>query len=421
MSGADKKTFSLQPKNFSGYFTVGEVDYPINFRVWSLEDLRLHIEVEPITQQLFVALMNYPSEPGSYVRNYLLRGVTPEGDTFESDSIHIDHLNSGSNITIRLSARKATVVVKITPPAKSPQLQFCLRGFKSFRNPIIETKLGKLRVGGSPKITSDDDASGFIALQAPDDAAPNDWSQKADEFLQFIHYGLCFGHGSRLQIPRTDLITADNWEATFYSGDGFGQNLAPIPFLNQGPFIEALVKRYESLAPFPDMLWTTIGWLHSDTTIDEVRLVTSMTALEAIVEHVIPDQMTTVIPKEDFAPIRDKLLETLSTNFVKSEERKIFEGSIKGLNRKTLSQKIQTLRNFYELSTDKFSDSDITAIIKLRNALVHKGTGIAETDIWRNIKFIRALITHIMMKEIGYSGGFDDYLPAKQTTDELVT
>lgn len=56
------------------------------------------------------------------------------------------------------------------------------------------------------------------------------------------------------------------------------------------------------------MQWMAIGWLHIENPFDEVRFLMSMTALEAVVEHLIPQILTTVMPKLNFEPLRKKLL-----------------------------------------------------------------------------------------------------------------
>lgn len=123
-----------------------------------------------------------------------------------------------------------------------------------------------------------------------------------------------------------DFLIDNRWEVTYYEGNGFGPGLPPIHHINQGQFIEALAKRFDDPEPFPDMLWTAVGWLHNNNTFDEGRFLMSMTALEAIVEHITPKSLTTVIPKEVFRIVRDNLVEVLSVSPLDDTPRQIFEG-----------------------------------------------------------------------------------------------
>ena len=95
---------------------------------------------------------------------------------------------------------------------------------------------------------------------------------------------------------------------TLYKGSPFESNLLVVHHLNLGPFLETLVRRFELRPAFPDILWVATGWLHSGAKFNEVRFLTSMIALEVVVDGVLPEKLTTNIPKVTFAPLRDALL-----------------------------------------------------------------------------------------------------------------
>lgn len=246
-------------------------------------------------------------------------------------------------------------------------------------------------------------------MPAIDDTDLADWFSRADDFLTFLHRGLGFSHGGRLQTPRLDVLDGDRWEATYYAGNGFVRSLSPIPHLNQGPFIEALTRRYEREPPVPDMLWTAIGWLHSDVLSDEGRFLMSMTALETVVDHLIPKTLTTIIPKPAFYNVRDKLLEVLADCGLDDTSAAIFAGKIKALNGCSLSQKVVALRDHYGLSAQEFSDDEIVAAIQAHNGIVHTGQTAGRRESWPKVVFVRELITRIVFGELDYAGPFEAY------------
>ncbi|KDC32845.1 hypothetical protein L505_0527 [Bordetella bronchiseptica F4563] len=289
-------------------------------------------------------------------------------------------------------------------------MRLWFRGFKSFRNAPVIMSLGTVQVVGPNKLSSQDEMAGYVAIQAPEGVIASDWFNKADKFLTFMHRGLAFAHGGRLQTPRLDELDGSRWKATLYDGDGFPKSLAPIHFLNQEPFINALVARFDESALFPDMLWTAVGWLHSFNSFDEVRYLVSMTALETVIEHVIPKTQTTVIPKAAFSPIRDRLLTALESDDLKNTAKDVFAGRVKGLNSRTLSQKMQALRDHYGLPADVFSDDAITGIIKARNNIVHTGESKESRDLFQKEIFIREFITRIVFHEVGYNGPYESYV-----------
>src|SRR5205823_135278 len=114
-------------------------------------------------------------------------------------------------------------------------------------------------------------------------------------------------HGGRVQTPRVDFMKESTSEITFFEGTGFMRELPVQHSINQGPFIEALVRRYERTGPLPDILWTALGWVQTDTTFDEIRFLSGMTAVETIIESQFPKRRSAIISKQHFKSLRQKL------------------------------------------------------------------------------------------------------------------
>lgn len=292
-------------------------------------------------------------------------------------------------------------------------MRLWFRGFKSSLNPPVKTALGLVDVRGAWKIVDTDDINGFVAVHAEQDTELDGWVDKADTLLTFLHRGLAFARGARLQAPGLELRIDDRWEATYYDGVGSSSGLAPIHPLNQDPFIKALCNRFEDPKQIHPMLWTAIGMMNTETSLVEVRLLMSMTALDAIVGHLIPKTMTTVMPKTDFAEVRDKLLDALSdVKFGDESHGAIFAAKIKQLNGRTLSQKVQALRDHYGLSKDVFTDEAIVKATKGRNAIAHPSQSSKKENLWPKILFVRDLVSQIVFHEIGYAGSYERYAGA---------
>lgn len=340
-----------------------------------------------------------------------MRGPIPKGATFFSDSADLRGANFGtSGNSIKVLVRKAKVVLNLPEGVPAPRMRLWFRGFKSFRNPLVKMSLGVVEVYGEGKDVAQDDMSGCVTVQAEADTDLDGWVERADDFLTFMHRGLGFANGGRLQTPRLDLLVDNRWEATYYEGDGFGRGLPPVHHLNQGPIIEALARRFDDPRPFPDMLWAAISWLHNDNRFDEGRFLMSMTALETIVEHVIPKTLTTVMSKPDFNAVREKLFAALAETGIDSISLEIYQGKISNLNGRTLAQKIGALRDHYGLPQETFSDEAILAVIRARNGIVHTGESSGRREIWPKVVFVRELISHIVFQEIGYSGPYESYV-----------
>ena len=101
-----------------------------------------------------------------------------------------------------------------------------------------------------------------------------------------------------------------------------------------------------------------------------------MIALEVVVDGVLPEKLTTNIPKVTFTPLRDVLLSELEKHELVDDSMKIFDGKLRQLNQRTLSQRLIALRDHYDLPTDKFPDDDLIGLTKARNRIVHSGKGV---------------------------------------------
>lgn len=342
---------------------------------------------------------------------YELRGRSAAGTTIESDSVSI--VANRHNIqghTIGIEAGEATLVIQLKGKQERPILREWFRSFRSFRNPVIETPLGTMAVHGDTKVPDRDVMSGYVAVQAPAGSVPDDWRQRADAFLLHMQRGIAFAHGGRLQVPRLDYIAGGESITTFYSGEAFRSEFPIQHQLNHGPILKALVDRYFGAGPLPEVLWTALGWMQSDTTFDELRYLTAMTALETIIETELPAKKGTTLPKPDFKALRAELDKVVAASALSEAERKIFSERLSGINRNSLAEKINGLFDHYGLSRDDFSGNVIGSLVKLRNDIVHRGQMPDDVESWPLIILVRELLTRILLTAIGFEGTYCCYV-----------
>jgi len=281
----------------------------------------------------------------------------------------------------------------------------------SFRNPIVETELGKLEVCGNANEVDADDLSGFVAIYANSPDPGQDWIGKAESLLRHMRSGLSLAHGGRLQTPRMDYVSGNVLRMTYFGGSGFRHELPPQYHLNHGPYIEALARRFERQEPLSDVLWTALGWMHTDTGFDETRFLSAMTALETIIENLLPERRGTTVPKAEFKRLSSKFLQIIEgDDGLSPMARQIFVGKLLGLNKKTFGEKIIALFDHYDIPKRDFDDAAIKFLVELRNTIVHKGTLQDDVDIWPQIIMARELITRILLREIGFSGQYCCYI-----------
>lgn len=397
---------------FIGDIIVGETRASVSFRASAGADGQLVIDLDEVSAETFLLAVGTVGQPGTIDDEFSLCGTSDDGKSVHSDRVFVVGHSSGSE-GYQLSVRANIIRLKL-PVEKYPSepfLRVWFRAFKSFRNPTIETKLGLLEVWGSAKDVGPNDISGCIALQAYTSEPGENWRVESESFLQHMQNGLAFAHGGRLQTSRVDFIKDGVWEATFYAGEGSIQELSIQHPLHQRPFIEALVARYETMGPLPDVLWTAVGWMQVETKFDEVRFLTAMTALETIVEHQLPQTRGTIIPKAEYRILREKLKQVVREQESLSEENsKILESKINQINMKTLAQKIDSLFEYIELPKKDFEKNIILDLNKLRNNIVHSGIISEDKNIWGEIILVRELVARIIMRNIGFVGRYECYV-----------
>jgi hypothetical protein len=213
-----------------------------------------------------------------------------------------------------------------------------------------------------------------------------------------------------VQTPLLDCVHGLILERTFFDGSGFARELPVQHSHNQEPFIKALVERYERSGSLPDILWTALGWMQTDTTFNETRFLSGMTALEAIVGS-LPDKHGTIIPEASFKLLRQHIENVVvADDTLSGEARGILIGKVRQLNQKTFSQKIHALFDHYQIPKRDFEGTVVRDLIRLRNDIVHRGSAPDGVDIWPSIVLVRELITRVLLKEIGFVGRYCCYV-----------
>lgn len=409
----------LEAERYVGTLARGGDAAPIAFRLSAGPDFRLKFEVEPGTKELYRVAIKDRAKPGQLVTYFELSAQSESGKSITSDSVSISKSgfnDGGYHVSLKTDA--ATVVLPMEKCAERPLLRLWFRAFRSFRNPINETPLGSVEVWGATKRERVDDVTGYVAIRGPADFEPSTWRAKSDKLLWHMHRGLAFAHGGRLQTPRLDYIEGNVWTATFYAGSASRSEFAAQHQLNHGPFIEALIDRYFSQGALPEVLWTALGWMQSDTTFDEVRFLTAMTALETIIESELPEKRGTTLPKATFKTLRESLHASVNAHAdLSPDQKEDYCLRIGGINRKSFAEKIDALFDHYGISRRDFDGDTIKRLVQLRNEIVHRGYIPDGVDAWPMIILVRELIVRILLSAIGFQGRYCCYIGGEHDRD----
>lgn len=408
-----------KPKDFlptmvlNGQLTMREIDVPVSGTVCAGDDGRLKVDLTPqvLNGKSRAALHEAFGRPGMLVEELVLNAISPTGEKLSSDHAILTKLGT-DNLAIELE--EATITVPLEHPVEKPRMVMWLRGVRNFGPTWADTPLGCVRLMADIKDIQPDNVSGCLALEANNPNVEIDWRHCAERFLTFMRAGLQLAHGGRLQQPILEVYEADSCEATFYAGVGSQPEFKVQNPLNARSFFKTLAKRYFKPEPWPDALWIAQGWMHVETTHDEVRFIGAMTALETLVEA-LPEKNTTILSKVDFKLLRESLLSALNAWPGGSEEaRELYRQRICQMNQANLRQNVEALLEYYDVRADDLLPY-VPKIIDERNEIVHRGEAKALT--WELIIVVREIVTRLVLKALLYEGPYECYLGGMHTRE----
>jgi hypothetical protein len=253
-SRADGHVF--EETTFEGDISINGETAPIKFDVSAGSDCRLRIDADDVDGRTYFLAVRNQGTPGESQEEFILNGTSADDKAIFSERVSIGghgHKDDGRWISLR--PRVCKITVPLERHVENPTLRRWFRSFRSFRNPPIETRFGKLNLWGATENVGPDALSGGVSLEAPSGDPGDTWREEADNFLRHMHRGLGLAHGGRLQNPLIEYSHGLTWERTFFDGAGFTPELPVQYHLNHGPFTQALVNRYEAEGSLPDILW----------------------------------------------------------------------------------------------------------------------------------------------------------------------
>lgn len=402
----------FEKTTFEGKISAGEAEQCLSFVAYAGDDCRLIIDPLTIHASLYLTLSKHMGRPGGHGEPITLSGKSKDGTEFSSRDMHVRGLTSGlSDVQVELGTGEASISVPRS--SKAAQLdagiKLWLRGFRSYRVNPVHSKLGIVSVQGTRESQLSDKVSGAITIQSADGQPDKSWFRDAEAMADFIWRGLQFGHGGRLHVPLIQTYCPKKIVATFYNGNGRPAHLPAVHFSEQSEFVAALVKRFESEESFPDAVWRAVGWLNNDSSIDEVRYLTLMTAIETILHNLVPEASSTLFGKLKFKPIRDALIQALKQFDLHFDDLSKLEEGIKGINRAPISRKLASVIKKYDLPAGVFNDSLVRRLNMQRNAITHEGKALKNDNLWECILLAREMIALIVFSELGYKGRYESY------------
>jgi hypothetical protein len=372
----------------------------------------LKFNVEPLSfegqQSALLKLMQTSSTPGTVTSEFGIDCSSASGKRIKSGrafSTGFCHKNGTLEITIEVN--EAELCMPLGSRSPTPILQFRLCGFRSF-GPGLQatTRLGKVYARGMTGVSGPYEITGNLSVQAGEGPTSQDWREEANNLLMHLRMALSFANGGHLCTPIVEFWENDRLTVTFYRAGSSGTAELPVqPFLHLQQFFKSVAESYDSARSHRDALANAIGWLHVETTHDEVRFLSGMTALEYLASHQLPEASRQLLPEKSFQELRTEIETLLDGNTrITDEIKQAMKARLIGMNRRSLVQNIRALFELWNVSNVDIPNKALRRLVDTRNDIVHRGMTTDSDTLWELIVIVREITARFILALLKIEG-----------------
>lgn len=419
----------IEWNSYSGELSLGADTLAVTFRAGADESGEIELEFAPIKLNdagKFILLKWHDDKNGRMIY-FSLSGTSNDGTRFETTHLSFSSLGefsdaSGTRMTPKGRCAKAVLTFKLTNPAEKPVLVVRLRGFKNFRTEPIDCDLGKVHISGLAEFEDANIVTGTITVQAqerPDDVAA--WHTKADRLAEHVRDIMSLASSSALRVPLIAFYDGDTLIVTAWSQSRASFSAFPIfHFIDLDPIFRAAVQSFFNPPIAINRLSFAIEWFAMEASYNEIRLVAAMTALENLIDSNVTEAEGLILPKKAFEKTRKVLLNVIRACVAKwtsgsEEAMSEVNGTLAGLNRRSMLRKLKLLAQRWNVPLDGISDESMRAAKNARDRVVHRGqyyedASESDADLWTHVTVIREIAVRFLLTAIGFKGRYYSYI-----------
>ena len=407
----------LPPERFTGELAVDGQRIPVQLTAKAGSSGRLQLAVDPIsTANPSVAvgtLIRSFSRPGNAINEFAMECESSDSRRLTSESVYLAGYNRNSEaLHIQLRTREASVTMTATEIRPRPALRFSLLGFACFPPVQVPSAIGSVIVEGATRTAATDEITGSIAAEAADDCPSATWRPCAEHMLKHLRSVLAFSRGAPLPVPITEYREGRDIKVTFHeTGAGSAPMMPPLPHLNLQPIVTTAITNIDSVDACRDALEMVIGWLSVPTTIDEIRFLSGMTALESVAWRSLQKSQTSILGSSAWVRLAKGLRAFLDEqDDLNIADRDAMKQKISELNRRPFIQQVEALLERWQVARTSIETEALSRLIGLRNTVVHRGGAPEDKDLWPSILLIREIVVRLVLSILRFEGTYQSYL-----------
>ena len=403
------------------------------------DDGEVRISIDPILvshDNIWVVRLQNANQYES--QSLTIKGTDSEGRLLWSDSTYLNSFSSrfdqqGHRYELQLGAME----LEVTPSSSTIDLEgynpcqaeYFTIGQEGFHEIIREVELGTVAIYGEHRIANFDHITGEIIIAGKCKSNElTQWYIDAERLADRLLGGLSIAQGRRIYWSvrrqcvggRLDCLTLAGSRPT-------SPPLEPLfSILNLEPIVETVLENYTDKLIEKTGLEIALDWYLAHPRFIEAEFLTSMTALEHLVNIYIDQaESRAVLPKNEFRKLHEKLKSVISSEITRmtsegvqlltssSELIEMLQKGLGNLNRYPLRQNIRTMLNDYDVPI-KGIEHHIDTIVRIRNDIVHRGTPgedtLAGQSLFSYLVVLRELLKRIFLTLLCYEGEYQTEL-----------
>ena len=203
-----------EPKLFSGTLSLegDSVEVSATIGIDASGELTFEFTPIPLSERSRFILLKWHQEKSDVVY-FSFRATAEDGTRFETEHLFLSSLGtasdqaSGTRLTLSPRGDMAILRYALKEPLPHPALRMRLKGFRNFGGLRAECALGQLEMGGPHDRKADNEANGWLTIQAseppPDLAA---WRAESQRLLEHIRRIMSLAASAFLRAPVIEFI-----------------------------------------------------------------------------------------------------------------------------------------------------------------------------------------------------------------------
>ena len=417
MSETSESRHILPPEEFFGKLVIDGQRIPVSLTASAGPSGRLEMEVNPIFLSDLPAgvLANLRSagRPGQPINEFGLDCETCDGKRLKSDQVSLAQWRQGSeSLQVKLRIGETSLAMAAKETHDRPALRFHLLGFSCFPSVRVDTLVGPVLISGATRTTASDQISGWITAEVRADSCSRSWRQSAEEMLSYLQSVLAFARGAPLATPVTEFYEGDTVEVTFQDTVGtHASYMPPISRLNLKPIVAAAAKNVTLVEDCREAFDIAIGWFLVPTSVDEVRFLSGMTALDGLASRTLDKSQMYILGNSASRRLARRVRAFVDEQENSDDSAKwAIKQKIPELNRRPFMQQITALLEKWCVSRISIKDECLARVVRLRNELVHQGGVPENEELWPSILVVREILVRLILSMLQFKGDYQCYL-----------